>query len=1164
MRNKVLFLAFILSSWTSFGQIVINEYSAANYNGSTDNYGEFEDWMELYNPTAAAIDLNGYYLSDKSDNLTKFQINAPINIAANDHLIVYASGRSEVNANNIHTSFKITQTKGNEWWILTDPDGITVVDSIFVRPALVNQSRGRLGDGDANWGVYDNPSPDGNNTGGYTDYAAIPVFSEAPGYHPAAINLSISSTEATDEIYYTLDGSHPDDTDNLYTGPINITNTTVVKAVCYSTDPAVHRSFIEYGTYFINTQHTVPIISISGGQVDDLLDGNGWLEPWGAFEYYRNGVLADKARGEFNEHGNDSWAYDQRGFDYITRDQFGYNHAVQDEIFRTKDRGKFKRLIVKAAANDNYNASWGGAHIRDSYVQSLSQVADLRMDERSYEPCILYLNGEYWGVYDIREKVSDLDFTEYYYDQGRGDVQYLKTWGGTWQQYGAPQAMTDWNDLVDFILGNDMTDPTNYAYVKSVYNTGSLIDYFILNTYVVAADWLNWNTSWWRGLNPDGDKKKWRYTLWDMDNTFGHGTNYTGIPSQDSDADPCNPESLGDPGGQGHVPIWNTLLQNEEFFADYINRFADLSNSYFSCDFMLNHLDSLIGIIDPEMPQQINTWGGSYNGWQNNVQEMRDFIEERCAYVNSGIVDCYDVEGPYNVTILIEGEGSVELSSIEITTDMIPWTGEYFGGVNFPLEANGEGFDFWEIISDDNYIFDPAVDTLALNLLGDVTIIAHFSTESITYFVDPPGAGTIFVDGTELTNFPAIDGFTNNPNFTITANPTQQWQFDYWESIHNNILPNSNSETANFTANTTDSITLHLKAANKIVYQIEPPIAGNMLIDGAPMLGSPYTTWYPDNENVVLESTPNMFWELDYWAANNHNLNPNNTTEIVNFSVLSDDTITLYYKPIEYPITFTTNPLNSGELLLNGTTISEFPAVVDLTFEDDMDMEVIENKYWKFKQWSSSLHPLNIYSLFNNVDVVGSDTIVLHFDEIIFHDIEVSVNPPSGGFVSIDNIEPPYLPFRESYAENTYIQLNATEAEGFKFTHWSTNTLSPMPGIETPFISVAVTESDQIVANFKEVMDLFIPNAFSPNGDHANNTFDVTLHGTNEFDYEITIYDRWGKKLYHSTDINESWDGTHPKTGKIVPMGVYSYIARLTSVSTNLTINRSGTVAIIR
>ena len=127
-------------------------------------------------------------------------------------------------------------------------------------------------------------------------------------------------------------------------------------------------------------------------------------------------------------------------------DQFGYNHALQDKLFMTKDRDKFQRIILKAAANDNYPfegtpnnnypGEFGGAHVRDSYIHHLSQLAGLRMDERSYSSCIVYLNGDYWGVYDLREKVDDHDFTDYYYDQNKDNIQFLKTWGGTWVEYG--------------------------------------------------------------------------------------------------------------------------------------------------------------------------------------------------------------------------------------------------------------------------------------------------------------------------------------------------------------------------------------------------------------------------------------------------------------------------------------------------------------------------------------------------------------------------------------------------------------------------------------------------------------------------------------------------------------------------------------------------------
>ena len=274
-----------------------------------------------------------------------------------------------------------------------------------------------------------------------------------------------------------------------------------------------------------------------------------------------------------------------------------------------------------------------------------------------------------------------LTFTDEYYDQPRHFVDFIKTWGGTWVEYGSD---ADWGPLVGFITGQDMSDAANYEYVESVFNTMSLIDYVLLNSFVVCADWLNWNTAWWRGRHPDGDAKRWRYALWDMDNTFGHGANYTGIPSQGPDADPCNPESLNNPGGQGHIPIFNALLDNEDFWATYINRWADLSNTHFSCDNMHAVLDSMINVIDPEMDRQMDRWGGDYDEWVGNVQEIHDFIDERCeATLIDGIEDCYDVVS-VSLTIMIEGQGEIQINSIEIGPEDSPLEGTYFSGV--PME----------------------------------------------------------------------------------------------------------------------------------------------------------------------------------------------------------------------------------------------------------------------------------------------------------------------------------------------------------------------------------------------------------------------------------------------------------------------------------------------
>ena len=817
LKKYVLFLLFFFAFSLAKSQVVINEYSAANYDSFQDNYGEYEDWIEFYNASGTPVDLNGYYLSDKATNLTKWQFPSSFIVPAGNSVLVYCSGRDEIVGANAHSNFKLTQTKGNEKIILTDLSGTTVVDSLTVSPTQKGDSRGRATNGAANWSVFQTPTPGNNNVGAMADYASTPIFSQPSGYYAAAISLSITSLN--NDIYYTTNGDFPDNTATLYTGPITVGSTQVVKAVSYSTTANVPQSFIVFNTYFINSTHTIPILSISGTQVDDLL--SGWpfsnLEPEGTIEYFdANGQLIDKGTGEYNKHGNDSWAYNQRGFDYIMRDQFGYNYAIKDQIFPNKSRDKFQRLILKAAANDNFSFE-DGAHIRDAYIHALSQTADLRMDERSYISCIVYLNGNYWGVYDLREKVDDHDFTDYYYNQDKNNLQYLKTWGGTWSEYGGPAAQNDWDTFKNFVLSNPMSNQANYQIVKSQFNTGSLIDYFIINMYTVCMDWLNWNTGWWRGMDPSGDKKKWRYTLWDMDATFGHYINYTGIPNTTPTADPCDPSSLNDPGSQGHVPIWNALLTNQEFFDDYINRWADMKNTYFDCTYMITYLDSLINIIDPEMPGQINQWGGgTYADWQQNVQDLRDFINQRCSTINASFVNpCYpQLSGPYNVTVIIDGIGEVKMSGITIDQNNSGWTGQYFGGVTLPFEVRSGTFYYWEVDPINTYVYDSLVDTLSLSLLGDVTVTAHFTPpieyKDIVYLVVPAGTNsTIDANGTMLNVFPSTETYVLGD--TVLLNPTIDplYYFDYWEADSSTIIPNTSTEQVNFYANYLDTIRLH-------------------------------------------------------------------------------------------------------------------------------------------------------------------------------------------------------------------------------------------------------------------------------------------------------------------------------------------------------------------
>ena len=768
MIKKLLFILIFFSTSLSFGQVLINEYSCSNITGINDAYGQKEDWVELYNTTGTAINLTGWYLSDKATNLTKWQIPSGT-IAANGFKMAFCTKRNLVNGNEYHPNFNLSQTEG-DWIILLNPSLIVVDSFKIVHMTKSNHSVGRTTNGAATFSLFTTPTPNANNSGAVNFYTPTPVFNLQAGFYPASQSITISCPDPSATIRYTLDGSDPLVTSPIYSTPIPITTTKVLRATAFSTNLP---SFTATNSYFINVSHSIPVVSVCSQGVYTLLQGSQ-ITPVGSFELFEdNGVFIDEGQGDFNKHGNDSWSYPQRGFDFVMRDQYGYNGDLEHVIFPEKSRDNFQRVILKPGASDNYPFE-NGAHIRDAFVHELSIKADLKLDERTWRPCVLYLNGQYWGVYEIREKADDGDYTDYYYNQDKFNLHYLKTWGGTWEDYGAPNALPDWNNLKNYIATNSMANPTNFNYVDSLLNWESLCDYFMINSYVVNQDWLNWNTAWWRGLNLNGDKKKWRYALWDMDATFGHYINYTGIPDPSANADPCNAENLPNPGGQGHTAILEKLiLENPAVEQYYITRYIDLINTNFSCDTMIMLLDSMVNEIGPEMTAHCAKWGGTYSGWQSKVQTLRNFINARCLALEQGLIDCYSLTGPFPVTFDVTpvNAGTIKVNSIWAPS--YPWSTTYFGGIqtNMVAKANvGYVFSHW------TYTTGPlalpiAQDTNSIAVMGPENIVAVFIPDN----PDMDGDGVLNVDevlaGTDPNN-PDTDGDGENDLIEIGANPS--------------------------------------------------------------------------------------------------------------------------------------------------------------------------------------------------------------------------------------------------------------------------------------------------------------------------------------------------------------------------------------------------------
>ena len=1139
-------------------QIVINEYSAANYDTHTDNYGEYEDWVELYNPTSAAVDISGWYLTDKPANPTKWMVPSSFAIPANEVAIIYCSGRDELLGGFAHSNFKITQTKGNEILMLSDP-AISFQDSIRVLPNQNSHTRGRESNGAPIWSVFVNGTPNSINMGAMQEYATAPIFSQNGGYYNGPINITLSSPDPNITIYYTTNGDEPNNTSSVYTGPINITTTTVVKAISYSSNSNIPSSFIDYHTFFINDTHTIPILSISGdvGQsgLVDLLDG-GWgssgLEPKGTIEWFnKNGVLLDKGTGDFNKHGNDSWAYDQRGFDYIMRDQFGYNYALQDQVFATKTRNKFQRVIVKAAANDNYPFSYGGtgAHIRDAYVHHLSQIGDLRLDERSTSSCIVYLNGAYWGVYEMREKVDDHDFTDYYYDQDKNNLQYLKTWGNTWTEYGAPNAQPDWDNFVNFVTTNPMTNQANYNYAKSIYNTGSLIDYFLLNAYVVCQDWLNWNTAWWRGMDPNGDKKKWRYTLWDMDNTFDHGTNYTGIPSSDPNAEPCDPSTLGNTGGQGHVPIWNEMLTNQEFHDDYINRWQDLANGPLSCDFMIHILDSMIAVIDPEMPRQIATWGGTYSGWQSNVTDLRNFILARCDSMNNGFVDCDSaITGIFDVTVEVIGIGEVEMSNNNIINNFnTPFNDQRFGGIVLPFEVKSGQFDHWEVISSNVYTYNPNIDTLALDLQSDVVVRAYFGeSRDIVFNVEPSGTTTsIDINANTISTFPYTSSFLVGDNISASPSIDVLYGFDSWASDSNSLFPSPLSENINFNVAHADTITLKLYQKPTIVYDIIPGGTTTSIdINGNTISVFPYSeTVFKEDLNTIFPSIdPN--YGFGFWSTNN-NVLLNGGGISNSFYGIYNDTIKLNLSSVSAFIsgndTICENSKESAEVKVFFTGVAPFTfnytvnGVVQPSITTTINPYVIATKI-------GGLYSLAAYNDANEFGTLSGQAVVtiLAAPTALFNAQPDSLTVLFTTTQLVDKSLGNIIGWNWDFGDNT----STSFLEGPSHTYEDSIAIYQISLIVED--DNGCTDTTKNIINITDYYSIFIPNSFTPDLDGINDKFCIKYSGIREATFLFNIFDRFSNLVYSTNNIQDlscenGWNGKHYKTGENLSAGLYIY-----------------------
>jgi hypothetical protein len=690
--------------------LYINEILTSNITVNRDpvfiNYG---DWIEIYNAANTTVDLLNYVITDDARNLEKYRISTSNFIGPHSYKLIWADEENY----GLNTNFALDCD--GEFIALINPDG-TIEDSITYTEQGLDISYGRLPDGSNNWVYFAQPTPEitNNSAGiGHLIHAPDVIFSITPGFYTSSQTVAISASSTTGSIHYTTNGSVPTLNSPVYTSPIQISSTTVVKARCY--ESGVLPGDIGVSTYFINESFDIPVVSLStdpdnffSGEYGIYVEGyNGiigdcyekpanWFMDWERplnFEYFEtngerkiNKLVGTKLTGQCTR------VMPSKSLALISREQYG-EAGINYSFFSDKNISSFKSLVLRNSGND-----FPYTMLRDGFIQNIL-IGRMDIDYQSYQPTIVFLNGEYWGILNLREKLNE-HYVESNYGINSDSVSVIDCY--------TPD--NHYSNLLNFIENHSLSDQANFDYVNTQMDVNEYLNYYIFNTFVDNEDWPQNNIKLWRENNATG---RWRWMLFDTDYGFGL---FSPLKRQN-----LLPNlSYSEPSRKLII----ALMQNQNFKNEFIQRFAAHLNTTFEPNREIGILDSIVNIIDDKMPRHIAKWEDpySYEYWQSNLTVMRKFAVDRIPDMTAQIVKYFGLTGTYHLESSVSGPGmgKIKLCGADITNAT---QNTYFNDVPVRLEAIPEpGYKFaaWtgEVTSTSNPV--------SLTFSSDVTIQANF------------------------------------------------------------------------------------------------------------------------------------------------------------------------------------------------------------------------------------------------------------------------------------------------------------------------------------------------------------------------------------------------------------------------------------------------------
>lgn len=669
----------------------------------------------------------------------------------------------------------------------------------------------------------------GFNIVAQSDEVLTPTFSQQGGFYLQPFELYLTTQEQGARIYYTTDGSEPipgSDRTFEYSGGIlikdrteepnelsmisNISNDmfqnwiepkgqlfkgTAVRAVAVNQNGLT--SDIITQSYFVDAngiqRYRLPVISLATNK-DSLFDnqtgiyvnenyenrGNEWERPVHIEFFEEDGSLAFSQNAGIRIHGGYTRRYAQKSFRLYARSEYDDQKWFKHDIFPGLEaRGsdgesleKFKRLILRTSGNDSQYSMF-----RDGFMQDL--VSHLNVDTQAFRASVLFLNGEFWGIYNVRERYDNRYF-QTHYDLDRDKVAVLSPTGTMTEEIkineGTEADEQDYRNIINYIKQNDITQESTYKYINERLDIDSFIDYQITHIFFANTDWPGNNQVLWKYNNsdgkynpnaPKGQDGRWRWAIKDTD--FGFGLSYGGQVNHDTLAYASTEGRGFDAAPAWSVFLLKTLLENDNFRNKFINRFADHLNTTFVSERMNKMIDQKSGDIAHIIEEHNRRWN-KIEDWENEIRIMKDFADRRFSYVTKHIIDRFRANGVGNeVSINLNTEtekGYIRINTVDINEktpgvkNSAHWSGTYFQGVPITIKAipkEGYKFEKWEGINDDIY-----KDTVIIDPKSSMNIRAVFGKNSEKKVLMGDVNGDNLVDSSDCVLFQRyVLGFSN-------------------------------------------------------------------------------------------------------------------------------------------------------------------------------------------------------------------------------------------------------------------------------------------------------------------------------------------------------------------------------------------------------------------